>query len=147
MIAKKTPIGVIKNNPFDLMWNAAFVWVGQVTPQPVGTRLLSFDTALQGIRAGMIDARTDLYKHKLDTLEKIIPPFAPPNENDTEQYIKNMEVIMMIGRKDKLDFSTIGGLVDYSMAIVQCEVGQGWYTEGLFISAAKLVFARGEIVA
>lgn len=135
----KTPIGVIKNNPFDLMYDPHYTWIGQIEPQPSGTRLLSFDTAVHGLRAGMIDARTKVYTHGYNTIDSFIEKFAPCIENDTEQYKDNMSLILNMSIKTDIVLKTTDDFIRWAKAICQCEVGTGWYTDAQFLSAARMV--------
>lgn len=74
------------NNPFNLKAVAANKWNGKTTKE--GATFESFDTLENGVRAGIKVLKTYFSKYNLNTVAKIIPRFAPKNENDTEGYIK-----------------------------------------------------------
>ena len=139
MSTSTKPQGVINNNPFDLMYSYKIDWLGQVKPQQEGTRLLKFHSPFYGIRAGMIDARTKVYIHKYNTLDKFIPVFAPSNENDTEQYIINMAKWLCIKRTDIIELDTIEKLVLWAKCICRQEVGEDWFADTIFLAAANSV--------
>lgn len=139
------PPGVARNNPFDIMYDRSIPWLGEIKPKS-GRGLLAFDTAIRGIRAGMKDAHTKVYVDKLDTLETLISKFAPPNENDTAQYIANVREWLGMKPKQKLDLSTRDRLVAYAKAINRQEVGYKdedtktyWYTDSDYMTAATMV--------
>lgn len=140
----RIPPGVVGNNPFDLMYTPAITWLGQVRPQPKGVRLLSFDTPMDGIRAGMKDGHTKVYVHGYDTLEKLVPIFAPAFENNTAQYIANVRGWLRMKPNQKLDLSTVNNLIDYARAMNRQEVGFNpatgtyWYPLSIYEAAAHM---------
>jgi len=73
------------NNPFNIKANKANNWQGKNTKE--GATFESFDSIEYGIRAGIKLLSTYFNKYKLNTIEKIIPRYAPPSENDTAGYI------------------------------------------------------------
>jgi len=138
------PPGVTLNNPFDLMYDPHINWMGQIRPAS-GHGLLGFDSALHGLRAGMKDAHTKVYVHKFNTLEKFFYEFAPPNQNDTEQYIDHMSEWLPLGRKDLIELDTVAKLVNWGKCCNRQEVGfrdeathTPWYTDDLYQYAARL---------
>ena len=75
-------LGVRNNNPANLR-PSGDKWQGMT-----GTNggFMTFLTMVWGIRAAIINFRT-WYKRGQTTLRKYISTYAPPNENDTENYI------------------------------------------------------------
>lgn len=138
------PPGYMLNNPFDLMFNPNITWDGQVTPQAPGTSLLAFDTAVEGLRAGMKDAHTKVYVDGLNTLNLFLPKFAPPESNDTAGYIANMSLWLGIGADDPIDISTVESMVLWAKCINRQEIGNDpitnlpRYSDALYAYAAEL---------
>jgi hypothetical protein len=64
--------------------------VGNIRPVGSSTGFQQFDTPEAGIKA--VDDQLRIYgtKHKVKTLREVISRYAPPSENDTESYIKNV---------------------------------------------------------
>ena len=118
------PHGYRINNPFDIEHSPNIVWFGQIIQHD--TKLLGFQTMAIGIRAGIVDARTKVYKDKLDTLETFIPKFAPPSENDTEQYIADMYQWLGMKQGQKIDLSTEANCIAWVHAICRQEMGIDW---------------------
>lgn len=139
------PPGVMACNPFDLMYTPSITWVGQVTPQPKGVRLLKFLTPIDGLRAGMKDAHTKVYVHRYDTIETFVDVFAPDNENDTAAYIADLYEWSGWKRGHKISLITVADNVLWAKLIVRQEVGfmdevtkEPWYTDAQYETAAKM---------
>src|ERR1700723_1394375 len=86
MTVAKVPAGVSANNPFDIE-DQGIPWFGRTGKR--GT-LVAFATPVDGIRAGMIDARSKVFHDNLNTINLFIKKFAPPAQNDTLGYIAFM---------------------------------------------------------
>jgi len=82
--------GMRNNNPFNLR-KSGNKWVGKV--KGTDTDFETFDSVENGIRAGMIYIINDISLKKKNTLVSLINQFAPPNENDTNAYIKHLSII------------------------------------------------------
>lgn len=71
------------NNPGNLRTTDQH-WLGKVTPP--GSPFEHFDTPEHGLRAMAVILKNDI-KDGRDTIEDIIPRWAPPTENATDSYI------------------------------------------------------------
>ena len=73
-----------KNNIFNIRAGKA-QWLGMT-----GTRrgFVEFDTREHGIRAWLVLMRNYRRQYGCKTVRQIVSRFAPPSENETEQYIK-----------------------------------------------------------
>ena len=73
-----------KNNIFNIRAGRA-QWLGMT-----GTRrgFVEFDTREHGIRAWLVLMRNYRRQYGCRTIRQIVSRFAPPTENETEQYIK-----------------------------------------------------------
>lgn len=86
----KQPRGVRNNNPGNLRVSHANNWRGKLRGSTKRDKQFEeFETLEYGYRALLITLRNYITKHKLRTLRQIIARWAPPNENDTEAYIKS----------------------------------------------------------
>lgn len=90
--------GVRNNNPFNIRKGSS-KWVGKV--KGLDTSFETFDTLENGIRAGVINTLTH-YKRGADTIKKLIEVHAPPNENNTKLYIKNVSNWVGINENEKI---------------------------------------------
>jgi|14_taG_2_1085336.scaffolds.fasta_scaffold07330_2 hypothetical protein len=79
--------GVRNNNPLNIEHGDN--WDGLADDQ-LDTRFATFDDAEHGIRAAARILNTYREVHGVNTLSDIIHRWAPPNENDTEAYVKNV---------------------------------------------------------
>jgi hypothetical protein len=81
--------GLRNNNPLNIRHNKD-VFQGEVTPS-TDKSFKQFTSAAYGYRAAFVTLHTYLVKYKRDTIAKIIAAWAPPEDNnDTENYIKNV---------------------------------------------------------
>ncbi len=86
---KKAPRGIRNCNPLNIRKNAANRWKGEIRPGS-DPEFCQFETMEMGVRAAFIILRNYMRVHRLRTPTKIIRRWAPPNENQTEQYIKSV---------------------------------------------------------
>lgn len=82
--------GFRNNNPGNLIITNSN-WIGKVPrSQNTDGRFEQFTSMFWGIRAMLIDIIGDIVKDGLDTLNKLIPEYAPSFENNTQAYIKRV---------------------------------------------------------
>lgn len=112
-------LGMRNNNPLNIRRVPGTHWKGSLTPDPnsvangdslpfVGSqphlvaalkppvapegegRFVRFESMEYGLRAAFVLLRTYSTKYRANCIRDIISRWAPPNENDTEQYIQNV---------------------------------------------------------
>ena len=81
------PRGLRNNNPLNIR-HSAENFQGEV--KGIDKSFKTFSSMPYGYRAGFVILGTYLSRG-LNTIEKIVSKWAPPVENDTESYIKNVE--------------------------------------------------------
>ncbi len=81
------PPGIRNNNPFNLVIGVK--WRG-LSPEQHGGRFCQFESAMLGIRAGMINFMNMPELHDAHTVAQMIGRHAPKNENDTGAYAKEV---------------------------------------------------------
>ncbi|EIX4100636.1 hypothetical protein G9X50_20080 [Cronobacter sakazakii] len=124
----KTPRGIRNNNPGNL--DRGSPWQGLVN-NPSEPRFCTFKDPVWGIRALAVtlityhDKRRAKDGSSIDTISEVIERWAPPNENDTAAYIR--EVAKAVGVTpdmviDLHDYDTLRPLVE---AIIRHENGRG----------------------
>lgn len=84
----KAPVGIRNNNPANIRFNPAVSWQGQAGEGEGG--FAKFTSMVMGIRAAAKLLLTYFNKHGLNTITKIISRWAPPNENNTSEYVKTV---------------------------------------------------------
>lgn len=80
--------GVLVNNPGNIRVNPNSKWLGEVDNP--GQTFCAFSSPVFGIRAMLVLIRTYILSETLTTVEAIISRYAPPSENDTSAYIKDV---------------------------------------------------------
>ena len=92
------PRGYYNNNPLNIRISKD-QWQGKVTPNTDGAFEQFIDMA-HGYRAALIILRNYIKKYNCNTLRKIITRWAPPSENNTESYIKNVSRLSGVGENE-----------------------------------------------
>ena len=88
-------LGQRNNNPLNIRRIAGTRWIGQ---QPLSNSPLKgedrefvrFISIEYGLRAAFVLLHTYSTKYKLNCIRDIVSRWAPPTENNTEQYIRNV---------------------------------------------------------
>lgn len=129
--------GIVNNNPMNLEFRTSIQWRGQL-----GTdgRFAVFDTALNGLRAGMINIHTKMTRDGLTSVRKIIERLSPNFENPTESFIVFVSQRMGVSPDQPLVF--VQHIIPMSKAIVTFENGQNPYPNSLY-SQALAATGRG----
>lgn len=138
-----SPRGIANRNPGNIR-HGEIVWEGQAAAQP-DPDFVSFIDPLHGIRALMKNLLTYQKKENLETVQAMIFRWAPPAENDTGSYVR--DVCMHIGVKpdDHVDLDIPDFLIRMAQAIARHENGAcpdptlpWWYPEETYEDAAHL---------
>lgn len=129
--------GIRNNNPGNIKASDQFQWFGQRGSDADG--YARFDSPVNGIRAMVIDLHTYYYHHGLHTVRGIITRWAPPETNDTADYIDDVANRMGVGAD--APFSFWSGCRALVRAIIYHENGTDPYGEELLqkaFSSARL---------
>ncbi|MBH3494368.1 structural protein [Pseudomonas aeruginosa] len=130
------PRGIRNFNPGNIRHAKGTRWQGMSANQS-DSAFVQFTGPQWGIRAIARTLITYQDKHALRTIRQIISRWAPPSENNTESYIRQVAARVGVApdaRIDVYDYRTMRTLVE---AIVRHENGPGplpegsWYGEGL----------------
>lgn len=92
------PRGIRNNNPLNIRHNAN-KYQGEMAGSDKSFK--TFASMPYGYRAAFVTLATYLLRGR-NTIEKIINRWAPPSENNTEKYIKNVEKYSEIPRNKEL---------------------------------------------
>lgn len=117
------PRGIRNHNPFNIRYNSAIDWVGQVGKDDAG--FVIFKSADFGIRAAGRLMRTYKKKYKLNSIEGIVRRWAPESENDTQNYIRQVTRLTGLSSSKKLSERDYCKLAN---AMIQMENGQQPYS-------------------
>ena len=129
----ETPRGERNNNPTNLE-DFGIAWDGMVGRDADGYCV--FATADRGLRAGARDLHTKATLHKLDTLHKIIPVFAPKSENDVVAYERDLCAWTGWGPDEPLDLDIPSNLALLLRSVVRQECGRVVYSDDQISAAA-----------
>ncbi len=87
----KLPLGIRNNNPLNIRRVAGQHWKGSLPlREGRGGSFVHFSSLDWGLRAAFCLLRTYRNKYKAVCIRDIITRWAPPSENDTDAYIKNV---------------------------------------------------------
>ncbi|MBO7472137.1 MAG: hypothetical protein J6T78_09810 [Bacteroidaceae bacterium] len=81
--------GLRNCNPLNIRRVAGTTWKGQRDEQ-TDNAFVQFESIEWGIRAAFVLLRTYSTKYHANCIRDIISRWAPPTENDTERYIRNV---------------------------------------------------------
>jgi hypothetical protein len=116
---KNAPLGFKNNNPTNLIENGT-TWEGKIGSSK---GFVVFDDVAWGIRAAATNLHSSITRSGTDTIRKYISRFAPPNENDTEAYIRYVSTQTGIGENDKIP-TDVDSVKKILRAQMQIEIGQ-----------------------
>lgn len=130
--------GIRNNNPGNIRWGDE--WQGLV-PQAQRTdqSFCQFISPEYGIRAMIIILRNYQSKYGLKTITGIVKRWAPPNENDTQAYIRSVATATSTDADKPIDLTDSRKLFPLLQAIIKHENGSQPYGLDVFIRALDLV--------
>lgn len=121
------------NNPGNLRPSSP-PWLGEVTPRR-GYGV--FDTAEHGLRALAKQLIAYQDRHHCNTVCTIINRYAPPIENDTTSYIRDVCARMAVTQDQVLQLHNPGTLKALAVAIVWHENGAQPYHDAQLTAAVN----------
>lgn len=130
--------GIRNNNPGNIRWGDE--WRGLVPEaQRTDKSFCQFKAPEFGIRAMIIILRNYQSKYGLKTITGIIKRWAPPNENDTQAYIRSVAQATGTDADKPIDLTDSRKLFPLLQAIIKHENGTQPYEYDVFIRALDLV--------
>lgn len=130
--------GIRNNNPGNIRWGDE--WKGLVPEaQRTDKAFCQFKAPEFGIRAMIIILRNYQSKYGLKTITGIIKRWAPPNENDTQAYIRSVAQATGTDSDKPIDLTDSRKLFPLLQAIIKHENGTQPYEYDVFIRALDLV--------
>ena len=136
------PRGFRNNNPGNIRISD-MPWRGKIPRQDnTDGAFEQFTSMAYGVRAMAILLRTYIKRKGLDTIEKIIPVYAPATENDVEAYIQVVSLISGLQRDAVIDF-TYDDMHRLVHAMVYHENGRA-LPNGVFDKAWAMLFPKSK---
>jgi hypothetical protein len=130
-----TAAGIRRNNPGNLEKGTS--WKGLADIQP-DKRFCTFVTPEYGIRALTKVLLTYNKKYRIKTIEGIINRYAPPIENPTKQYIKNVALWSGVKEREAIDFTNPKQLASVVAGIIRQENGVQPYPEAVILDGVEM---------
>lgn len=128
-----------KNNPGHLRYTNS-PWKGKIYPQP-GYKFIfeSFDTLDNGVRAWLINAKTQLIKG-YDTVDKFVDRLSPASDNpESARKAMKLEISKMLGK----DTIAVGDLWKIAPIVFKYEGNPDWRLYGQNIHVFKIAQENG----
>jgi len=98
--------GELNCNPLNIRRVAGTHWKGEILPSiqggDGGGSFVRFESMEYGLRAAFVLLRTYSAKYHANCIRDIISRWAPPTENDTERYIRNVCLWTGFGGNERL---------------------------------------------
>ena len=118
---QRIPRGIRNNNPLNL--RVGNNWEGEVS-QPTDHTFEQFTEMKWGVRAAFVVLRNYIVRHKCNTIRKIIPRWAPANENNTLAYIATVSQRANIQPDEPISFDNTCQMIALLLAMCFVENGQ-----------------------
>ena len=122
------------NNPLNLKFNAKNDWMGKKESE---NGFETFDDMAYGVRAADDTLRT-YDNYNIDTVAKVINRWAPPNENNTDEYIKFVAKELNISPNDKIDLQNDETRQNLLKAMVKMESPDVTLTDEMIAASRDL---------
>ena len=136
-------MGIENNNPGNIKKGEN--WEGMVESEG---KFVEFESPEYGIRAISRILQTYSKEYKLDNIKKIINRYAPPKENDTKTYIKNMSEFTGFKPNEKLNLEDPETLSKLIKGIIRQEnpgKTEDYYSDELVNKSIEMSFDKDEI--
>ena len=136
-------MGIENNNPGNIKKGEN--WEGMVESEG---KFVEFESPEYGIRAISRILQTYSKEYKLDNIKKIINRYAPPKENDTKTYIKNMSEFTGFKPTEKLNLEDPETLSKLIKGIIRQEnpgKTEDYYSDELINKSIEMSFGKDEI--
>jgi hypothetical protein len=137
-----TARGLRINNPGNVRHSDKNKWQGMSVVQP-DAAFVAFTSPEYGIRA-IARILLQYQKRGIDTVGEIIRAYAPPEENDTDAYVKNVCRWCGVLPDDVLDIDDFDVMLPLVKAIVRQETGAK-YPDSTYTNALRMAGIVGVV--
>lgn len=136
VVSSVEPLGIRLNNAGNIEASPSNAWVGEVRPSS-HARYAQFAHPVYGVRALARLLDNYGYMYGLRTVRQVITRWAPPSENNTESYIRDVVTRSGVGADTEIHQNFAGVVA----AIIHHENGKQPYSKELINEAIRM--ARG----
>lgn len=139
---KKTPRGILNNNPGNIREDNRTHWMGERATDDDKSfeEFVSPEYGIRALAKVLIAYRT---KHGLKTIHQMINRWAPPNENNTEAYVQAVSKTTYSPDMEMTDVQFAIAMPALLRAIILHENGRQPYSDETINNAIALAFPRG----
>ncbi len=128
--------GIRNNNPGNIRHGDKWEGLSDIQSD---SSFCVFQSPVYGIRAMAKILLNYQEKYQIDTIEKIISRWAPPNENDTLAYVHSVASALNVSAKQKVDLHGNGVLLaNLIKAIIKHENGRQPYDDDMIFEGIRL---------
>ena len=127
--------GIRNNNPGNIRHGEK--WEG-LSDKQTDSSFCVFKTPEYGIRAMAKILLNYQKKYGLKTIKQIISRWAPPNENDTQSYIKSVSAAVGVLPDDEISLNNKNVMMSLIKAIIKHENGEQPYSEEQILNGINL---------
>lgn len=135
-----TPRGVRNNNPGNID-RSSVPWQGEDRSQAARQReqrFCVFDSAEYGFRALAKTLQTYQTKHRLRTVKGIINRWAPPHENITSAYVREVAKALGVDADAAVDVKDFATMFCLAKAIARHENGGNYWSDETIAAGLNL---------
>lgn len=139
--------GERNNNPGNLDYIEVGGWQGQIGRELVpeghifAPRFGRYDSPASGIRAIAKQLLAYQTKHGCRTPRQFVERWAPPTENSTDAYVKDVAAVLGVSPDTPIDLTDAATLQVMTRAIIRHENGRCLYDADTLASACHLALA------
>ena len=127
--------GIRNNNPGNIRHGEK--WEG-LSDKQTDSSFCVFKTPEYGIRAMAKILLNYQKKYGLKTIKQIISRWAPPNENNTQSYIKSVSAAVGVLPDDEISLNNKNIMMSLIKAIIKHENGEQPYSEEQILNGINL---------
>ena len=127
--------GIRNNNPGNIRHGEK--WEG-LSDKQTDSSFCIFKTPEYGIRAMAKILLNYQKKYGLKTIKQIISRWAPPNENNTQSYIKSVSLSVGVDSEEEINLNNKNIMVPLIKAIIKHENGEQPYSDEQILKGIHL---------
>lgn len=127
--------GIRNNNPGNIRHGEK--WQG-LSDKQTDSSFCIFKTPEYGIRAMAKILLNYQKKYGLKTIKQIISRWAPPNENNTQSYIKSVSLAVSVDPEEEISLNNKNIMMSLIKAIIKHENGEQPYSEQQILNGINL---------
>lgn len=114
-------------------------WVGRCSEQ-TDKEFVQFTSDLYGFRSAFRIIHNG-FRYGRNTIRKIVSRWAPPNENNTDNYVRYISDMVSVSPDEVLNYDNLDIMSAIVLAMAKMESGK-WYSSDIVIQAYYLELGK-----